>query len=124
MNPGPSETFSATLLFATESTRRQRVYSPPALDVANGTLYVGASRGAKTTLYAIDLAGNIKWQRVLPRTNFRNTPPVIDTAGNVYVVARQKLLAYKPNGDLLFQFAAQTPFFSGAVLGNRINPST
>ena len=112
------ETATATLLFATESTRRLRIYSPPAIDAANGTIYFGASRGAKTTFFAIDLAGNVKWEKVLPRTNFRNTPPVIDAAGNVYVVARQKMLAFKPNGDPLFEYEARDPFFSGLVLGN------
>lgn len=108
-----------TLLFATKDSNRQRIYSPPALDLAQGTIYFGASREpAETTFYAIDLNGGVKWQKNLGNVSFRNTPAVIDANGNVYVAAENTLYAFRSNGTVLWQLDSIDDFSSAPVLGN------
>jgi outer membrane protein assembly factor BamB len=108
-----------TLLYATNDLARQRIYSPPALDLAQGTIYFGASRGAaETTFYAIDLNGALKWEQSLGGAPFRNTPPVIDANGNVYVAAENTLYAFRPNGTQLWQIDSRDAFSSAPILGD------
>jgi outer membrane protein assembly factor BamB len=113
---------AATLLFATDSVNHQRVQAPPALDVAAGRLYFGASRGQNSTFYAIDLAGGVKWTRDLGHGRFRNMPAVVDTNGKVYVALKKGLFRLNPtNGNIDWQFDSPRPFFASPIIGiNRL----
>jgi hypothetical protein len=70
------------------------VHSPPAIDVLNGTLVFGASRGNSSTLYATDLQGNLNWQKPMPRGRFRNKPAVTDVDGRIYVAFGKSLYVF------------------------------
>jgi outer membrane protein assembly factor BamB len=94
-----------------------RITAPPALDLARSRIYFGAARGSKGVFYAIDLNGNLQWQKLVNAT-FRNTPPVVDTNGNVYFAARREIFAYTPSGTLLWKFDSKEPFSSAPILGN------
>src|SRR5262249_34224088 len=100
------------------SKSRQRIGAPPALDLAHNRIYFGASKASTGTLYAIDLNGNLIWKKRLENTTFRNTPPVVDASGNVYVAANRTIYAYAPSGAQLWTFEASAPFFAGPILGN------
>ena len=107
------------MLFATYDTFRERIQSPPALDTANGTIFFLASRGQKSSLYAIGFNGVLKWKKdytQLGRGRARNTPPVVDANGNVYVVLKRALHAFDKNGNLLFTLDSQKQFASAPIL--------
>jgi outer membrane protein assembly factor BamB len=110
---------SQSMLFATYAPFRERIQSPPALDTANDAIYFLASRGQKSTLYAIDLNGTLKWKKdytQLGRGRARNTPPVVDANGNVYVVMKKALHAFDKNGNLLFTKAVKKQFAAAPIL--------
>ena len=112
---------ATAMLFATYDTFRERIQSPPALDTANGTLFFLASRGQKSTLYAIGLNGALKWKKdytQLGRGRARNTPPVVDANGNVYVVMKKALHAFDKNGNLLFTKSGNKQFASAPILAD------
>jgi outer membrane protein assembly factor BamB len=110
---------AVALLFATDGPFRERIQSPPALDTSNGTIFFLASRGQKSTLYAIDFNGTLKWKKdytQLGRGRARNTPPVVDADGNVYVVLKRALHAFDKNGNLLFTRESKKQFASAPIL--------
>jgi outer membrane protein assembly factor BamB len=98
---------------------RQRLEAPAALDLAHGRVIVGASKGPASTLYALDLAGNVVWQRSdLGRGKFQNNPPVVDAAGRIYLTLDKSLIALNPNGTNLWrrEFPSRLP--SSPILAN------
>jgi len=121
VTPPPSLPGSPTssTLFATYDPFRERIQSPPALDTTNGTIFFLASRGQKSSLYAIGFNGALKWKKdytQLGRGRARNTPPVVDANGNVYVVLKRALHAFDKNGNLLFTKATSKQFTSAPIL--------
>jgi len=110
------ETGTARLLFDTRKTKRERVYTPPALDVAGATLVFGASRGNDSTLYAIDLDGNLRWERTGLTGRFRNNPPVIDRDGRIYVAFAKSAYALAPDGGIVWALASTKSFNSSPIL--------
>ena len=110
-----------TALFATYDTFRERIQSPPALDTTNGTIFFLASRGQKSSLYAIGFNGVVKWKKdytQLGRGRARNTPPVVDANGNVYVVMKRALHAFDKNGNLLFTHASDAQFQTAPIIAS------
>jgi len=110
---------TTSMLFATDAPFRERIQSPPALDTNNGTIFFLASRGQKSSLYAIGFDGSLKWKKdytQLGRGRARNTPPVVDANGNVYVVLKRALHAFDKNGNLLFTKPSQKQFASAPIL--------
>ena len=98
---------------------RQRLEAPAALDLAHGRVIVGASHGPASTLYALDTAGNVLWQRSdLGRGKFQNNPPVVDAAGRIYLTLDKSLIALKPDGTNLWrrEFPSRLP--SSPILAN------
>lgn len=79
---------------------REKMESPPALG-ADGTLYVGASRGSHSTFYAIRPDGSVRWKHPIPPGpgRFRNNQAVIGANGTVYVAIKNKVYAFDPAGD-------------------------
>ncbi len=113
---------NAVLLYPTNLLARQVVQAPPALDVAAGRLYFGASRGQNSTFYAINLSGGLVWSKNLGRGRFRNLPPVVDSNGKVYVAIRKSLFRLnQANGNVDWQFDSPRPFFASPIIGvNRL----
>jgi outer membrane protein assembly factor BamB len=110
---------TSRLLLPTYTLGRESIYSPPAIDTANGTIFVLSARGQRPSLYAIDLNGNIKWHKdytQIGRGRTRSTPPVVDANGNVYVVTKKLLLAFDKNGNELFRTTAHRQFQSAPIL--------
>ncbi len=105
------------LLYSTREVK-EKVFSPPALDVERSTLVFGASRGVESTLYAIGLDGSLKWKRSALKGAFKNLPPVIDNAGRIYFALRGELTALDPNGNVLWQITGAWRFDSSPILGN------
>jgi outer membrane protein assembly factor BamB len=110
------------LLFATD---REKMESPPALG-ADGTLYVGASRGSSSTFYAIRPDGSLRWSYALPRGpgRFRNNQAVIGAGGSVYVAVKNTVYAFAPDGDgsgngvVLWRFDEATSVYqSSPIIG-------
>jgi outer membrane protein assembly factor BamB len=120
----PSQpTPAATMLLPTYALARERIESPPALDVdhGGGRLYVGATRRGKgNTLYALDLAGNVLWRRSdLGSGRLRNTPPVVDAAGRIYLAIGRALYALDPaDGHTLWQVATPGRFASSPIVSS------
>ena len=109
------------MLYATYDSARERIQSPPALDVANGTIFFLASRGQKSSLYAIGFNGVVKWKKdytQLGRGRARNTPPVVDANGNVYVVMKRALHAFDKNGNLLFTRTSRAQLQTAPILAD------
>ena len=109
------------LLYATGSTTRETLKSPPALDTANGSIVFLAARGQRPTLYVIGLDGTLKWKKdytQIGRGRGRNTPPVIDAHGNIYVVTKKQLLAFDKNGNPLFTVPTSRQFQTAPILAN------
>ena len=113
---------SVTLLFA---SGRLQMESPPAL-AADGTLYVGASRGTTSTFYAIRPDGSVRWSYPIPpgAGRFRNNQAVIGADGTVYVAVKNKVYAFTPDGDgsgngvVLWRFdEASSVFQSSPIIG-------
>lgn len=115
-----SPTPTVTMLLPTYALAGERVESPPALDVdhAGGRLYVGATRGNRSTLYALDLHGNVVWQRGdLGSGRLRNTPPVVDGNGRVFVAVGKTLYALDPaDGHTVWQLATRSRFASSPIV--------
>jgi len=111
---------AVTMLFPTHALARERIQSPPALDVTygGGRLYVGGTRGNRSTLYALDLAGNVVWQRAdLGAGRLRNTPPVVDAQGRVFVALGKTLYALDPDdGHTLWQLATRSRFAASPIV--------
>ncbi|HEY8516923.1 MAG TPA: PQQ-binding-like beta-propeller repeat protein [Candidatus Binatia bacterium] len=121
VTPPPSlpGTPTTQLLFPTAALFKERIESPPAIDTTNGTIFFLASRGQKTSLYAIGFNGLLKWKKdytQLGRGRARNTPPVIDANGNVYVVMKKALHAFDKNGNLLFTKQTKKKFETAPIL--------
>ncbi|MBM4243464.1 MAG: hypothetical protein FJ148_06555 [Deltaproteobacteria bacterium] len=108
---------SARLLFSTEPMR-ERVHTPPALHPLTNTLVFGASRGNSSTLRAIDLEGNLKWERPMPGGRFRNNPPVIDVDGRIYVAFAKSIYAFDENGNLLWELPGLKSYSASPILAN------
>ena len=63
----------------------------------------------------------LKWKKdytQLGRGRARNTPPVVDANGNVYVVMKQALNAIDKNGNLLFTHASDAQFQTAPILAS------
>jgi len=118
IDPETGKDVAAARLLFDMTPRRQRVYSPPALDYTRDTLVFGASRGNISTLYAIDLDGNLRWERPLPRGRFRNNPPVIDSDGRIYVALSRTLYAFGPDGTPLWELAGRSFYESSPILAS------
>lgn len=105
-------------LLATRDATGERIQAPPALDVGRERLYVGASRGNRSTLYAIGLDGTPLWSRSdLGRGRFRNTPPVIDAGGRVYVALDRSVHALDPDdGHTLWRLDLASRIASSPVV--------
>lgn len=121
VTPPPSlpGTPTAQLLFQTFDTQRERVQSPPALDLVNNSIVFLASRGQRTALYSIAFDGTLKWRKdesVLGRGRARNTPPVIDANGNIYIVLKNSMFGFTPAGNLMFSKQVKRLFFSAPIL--------
>lgn len=119
VDPGPlAGPPSATLLFATRDTTGERIQAPPALDVGRGRLYFGASRGNRSTFYAVGLDGSLVWQRDdLGHGRFRNTPAVIDASGRVYVVLDRSVYALDPDdGHTLWRLDTASKIASSPIV--------
>jgi hypothetical protein len=77
---------------------------PPVLS-PDGTIYVAGSRIeypglGYTFLYAFDEQGNQKWDKLIAnRSDPYNSGPIVDKAGNVYVVGLRYLTSYDANGN-------------------------
>ena len=112
---------ASRLLYPTYATVRERIYSPAALDTDNGTIFVLAVGREKPSLYAIGFDGVLKWKKdytQLGNGSGRNTPPVVDAKGNVYVVTKHALHAFDKNGNLLFARTTPNQFQSAPILGD------
>jgi outer membrane protein assembly factor BamB len=108
----------ATLLFAT-APQRERMETPPALDLARGRIVFGAARGGRPHLYAIGLDGSLLWKRSdLPRGKLHNNPPVVDADGRIYLTLRKTLLGLAPDGSTLWQFVSRAPFVASPIIAN------
>lgn len=107
---------TARLLYDTRNGEAQRVYSPPALDVTRSMLVFGASRGNDSTLFAIDLAGNLKWQRAGLAGRFRNNPPVIDRDGRIYMAFARGVYAFNSDGTVVWALSSQRSFTASPIL--------
>jgi outer membrane protein assembly factor BamB len=111
---------TVNLLYPTLSTR-ETLRSPPALDTENGTIVFLASRHQHASLYAIGFNGVLKWKKNYVQLGHglaRNTPPVIDANGNVYVVVKKALHAFDKNGNLLFTLETPLQYESAPILAN------
>jgi len=116
--PGGQPT--ARLLFDTQPAR-ESMEAPPAIDVARGTIVFGASRGQKSTLYAIDRTGLVRWKRTdLGRGRFRNNPPVLDADGRVYVALGKSLIALGANGAPLWRSEFSEKLAASPILGDGV----
>jgi len=116
ITPGPSGG-TARLLF---DTGAEKMYAPPALDAARGTLVFGASRGTTSTLYAIGLDGSLKWKQSGLHGAFKNTPPVIDADGRVYFALGTRLAALSPAGATLWSLNGGPRYTSSPILGDGV----
>ena len=114
--PGGNPTWQ--LLFSTQERNREVMASPAAIDLANDRIYIGSSNRNRGNLYAIDFAGNLKWTASLGRTTMRNTPPVVDGAGNVYVAAGRDLVSWTKDGVERWRKFDASGFTSSPVIGN------
>ena len=108
---------AARLLYDTDA-HRQRVYTPPALHPLLNMLVFGASRGNSSTLRAIDLQGNLLWERPMPGGRFRNNPPVVDADGRVYVAFAKSVYAFDANGTLLWQLPGLKSYSASPILAD------
>ncbi len=108
---------AARLLYYTDA-HRQRVYTPPALHPLLNMLVFGASRGNSSTLRAIDLQGNLLWERPMPGGRFRNNPPVVDADGRVYVAFAKSVYAFDANGTLLWQLPGLKSYSASPILAD------
>ncbi|MFM7144284.1 MAG: PQQ-binding-like beta-propeller repeat protein, partial [Alphaproteobacteria bacterium] len=93
----PSKSPTARLLFGTRGGG-EVMASPPALDVENDRIFLGAANRNHATFYALDLSGKLLWSVPIGLANMRNTPPVVDAAGNVYLAAGRKLVSWTKDG--------------------------
>ena len=107
---------TARLLFDTRKVNSERVYTPPALDVARSSLIFGASRGSDSTLYAIDLDGKVKWQRAGLTGRFRNNPAVIDRDGRVYVAFSKSVYAFNADGTTVWAYSNTKSFSTSPII--------
>ena len=114
----PSGNPTWQLLFSTQERNREVMASPAAIDLANDRIYIGSSNRNRGNLYAIDFAGNLKWTASLGRTTMRNTPPVVDGAGNVYVAAGRDLVSWTKDGVERWRKFDASGFTSSPVIGN------
>ncbi len=118
-SPGRSPT--AKLLFGTRGEGAEVMASPPALDVENGRIYLGAANRNHATFYAVDLAGKLLWSVPIGIANMRNTPPVVDGAGNVYLAAGRRLISWTKDGRERWRKDDPGGFTSSPVIGkNRL----
>ena len=114
--PGGSPTITR---FLDTRVARQRLEAPAALDLAHGRVIVGASKGTSSTLYALDTAGNVLWQRSdLGRGRFQNNPPVVDAAGRIYVALDKSLIALNPDGTNLWRSEFPSKLPSSPILAD------
>lgn len=105
------------LLVDTWLARKQRMYSPPAIDAERGRIVFGSSWARSATLWAIDRDGRVQWTRSdLGRAEFRNNPPVIDGQGRVFVAIEDKLWALSPEGQTIWSLASGPSFSSSPIL--------
>lgn len=105
------------LLWDTWTARKQRMYSPPAIDTQRGRIVFGSSWARAATLWALDLDGNLLWSRGdLGRSEFRNNPPVIDSAGRIYVALEDKLWGLAPDGTTIWTLSGGPSFVSSPIL--------
>jgi outer membrane protein assembly factor BamB len=108
---------AARLLFDTQAYR-QRVYTPAALHPLMNMLVFGASRGNSSTLRAIDLDGNLLWEKPMPGGRFRNNPPVIDADGRIYVAFAKSLYAFDANGNVLWTLPGLKSYSASPILAD------
>jgi outer membrane protein assembly factor BamB len=108
---------AARLLFDTRA-RRERVYTPAALHPLMNMMVFGASRGNSSTLRAIDLEGNLLWEKSMPGGRFRNNPPVIDNDGRIYVALGKTLYAFDSNGTPLWTLPGLKSYSASPVIAN------
>jgi outer membrane protein assembly factor BamB len=107
----PSGTPTVTRFLDTRGAN-QRIEAPAALDLARGRVIVGASKGPSSTLYALDAAGHVVWQRSdLGGGKFQNNPPVVDASGRIYLTLDKSLIALNPDGTNLWrrEFSSRLP---------------
>lgn len=117
VGPGGTETPVVQLLYATYGPDRNRIFTPPALDVANNAVYFLGSRGQRAFLYKVDLSGNLKWKRQLSNGTVKNNPPVVDGNGRIYVAMKALMHVVNPtNGADLWTFPTKEIFIANPVV--------
>jgi outer membrane protein assembly factor BamB len=114
--PGAQPT--AKLLF--DVGQGEKIQTPPAIDVERKTIVLGVTDPLISTLYALDFAGNVQWQRSdLGTGDFRsNNPPVIDVRGRIYLTYGRSLIALQKDGTILWRSEFPAPFDSSPILGD------
>ena len=114
--PGAQPT--ATLLF--DAGQGEKIQTPPAIDVERHTIVVGITDPLVSTLYSLDFAGNVQWQRSdLGSGDFRsNNPPVLDARGRIYLTYGSSLIALAKDGSNLWRSEFGAPFDSSPILGD------
>jgi len=115
-SPGGQPT--ATLLF--DTGQGERIHTPPAIDVKRRSIVVGVTDPLSSTLYSLDFAGNVEWQRSdLGAGDFRsNNPPVLDVRGRIYLAFGRSLIALQKDGTTLWHSEFSSPFDSSPILGD------
>ncbi|MFM8409800.1 MAG: PQQ-binding-like beta-propeller repeat protein [Alphaproteobacteria bacterium] len=117
----PSKSPTARLLFGTRGGGGEVMASPPAIDVENDRIFLGAANRNHATFYALDLSGKLLWSAPVGLANMRNTPPVVDAAGNVYLAAGRKLVSWTKDGRERWSLDDAAGFTSSPVIGrNRL----
>lgn len=114
--PGAQPT--ATLLF--DLGQGEKIQTPPAIDVVRRTIVLGVTDPLSSTLYSIDFAGNVQWQRSdLGAGDFRsNNPPVLDARGRIYLTYGRSLMALQKDGTTIWRSEFPNPFDSSPILGD------
>jgi outer membrane protein assembly factor BamB len=109
---------TVSLLFSTAGIGRVEI--PVAVDVAHNRIVVGVFNPLGNTLFGLNLAGAVQWQRSdFGIGRFRaNNPAVIDTAGRIYLTFGESLFALDTNGNSVWQSTFPRPFLSAPILGN------
>lgn len=115
---------TGVILWLFTPLNKQRFESAPAIG-ADGTIYIGASKGKNSTFYALDpVDGTIRWSHDhLEKGHYANNQPAIGADGKVYVAVGKVLYAFDGDGDgvggsdLLWQLLIPGRFDSGVIIG-------
>ncbi len=127
-NAGPGYDCSPSWLFVppnpVEKTKKEQMKSAPAIG-PDGTIYLGASKGKSSTLYALDPTdGSILWRHEhSDKGGYNNNQPVVGADGTIYVGHGKLVLAFAPGGDgsggsvVKFQMLIKGKMKAGPIIG-------